>query len=38
MRILVENTTFLLHKIIRIVGIIRVASIIWGKVLYEEIR
>ena len=28
MRVLLENTTFLLHKVIRIAGIIRVAGII----------
>jgi hypothetical protein len=38
MRVLLENTTFLLHKIVRIVGIIRVAGIIRGRALYEEIR
>jgi hypothetical protein len=38
MRVLLENTTFLLHKIVRIAGIIRVASIIRGRSLYEEIR
>ena len=38
MRVLLENTTFLLHKVIRIAGIIRVAGIIRGRVLYEEIR
>ena len=38
MRVLLENTTFLLHKIIRIAGIIRVEGIIRGRVLYEEIR
>ena len=32
MRVLLENTTFLLHKIVRI------ASIIQGRVLYEEIQ
>ena len=31
MRVLLENTTFLLHKIVRIAGIIR------GRALYEEI-
>ena len=30
MRVLLENTTFLLHKVIRIAGIIRVAGIIRG--------
>ena len=34
----VENTTFLLRKIFRIAGIIRVAGIIGGRALYEEIR
>ena len=38
MRVLLENTTFLLHKIVRIAGIIRVAGIIQGRALYEEIR
>ena len=38
MRVLLENTTFLLHKIVRNAGIIRVAGIIQGRVLYEEIR
>ena len=38
MRVLLENTTFLLHKVIRIAGIIRVAGIIRGRALYEEIR
>ena len=38
MRILLENTTFLLHKIVRNAGIIRVAGIIRGRALYEEIR
>ena len=37
-RVLLENTTFLLHKIVRIAGIIRVAGIIRGRALYEEIR
>ena len=32
MRVLLENTTFLLHKKVRIAGIIR------GRALYEEIR
>ena len=32
MRVLLENTSFLLHKIVRIAGIIR------GRALYEEIR
>ena len=32
MRVLLENATFLLHKIVRIAGIIR------GRALYEEIR
>ena len=31
MRVLLENTTFLLNKIVRIAGII------WGRALYEEI-
>jgi hypothetical protein len=38
MRVLLENNTFLLHKVIRIAGIIRVAGTIRGRVLYEEIR
>ena len=38
MRVLLENTTFPLHKIVRIAGIIRVAGIIRGRALYEEIR
>ena len=38
MGVLLENTTFLLHKIVRIAGIIRVAGIIRGRALYEEIR
>ena len=38
MQVLLENATFLLHKIVRITGIIRVAGIIQGRVLYEEIR
>ena len=38
MRVLLENTTFLLHKIVKIAGIIRVAGIIRGRALYEEIR
>ena len=38
MRVLLENTTFLLHKIIRKTGIIRIAGIIRGRALYEEIR
>ena len=33
-----ENTTFLLHTVIRIEGIIRAAGIIRGRALYEEIR
>ena len=37
MRVLLENTTFLLHKIVRIAGIIRDAGIIRGRALYEEI-
>ena len=31
-------TTFSLHKIIRNAGIIRIAGIIQGRALYEEIR
>ena len=38
MRVLLENTTFLLRKNVRIAGIIRVAGIIRGRALYEEIR
>ena len=38
MRVLLENTTFSLHKIIRNAGIIRIAGIIQGRALYEEIR
>ena len=38
MRVLLENITFLLHKVIRIANIIRVAGIIRGRTLYEEIR
>ena len=38
MRVLLENNTFLLHKIVRIAGITRVAGIIRGRALYEEIR
>ena len=38
MRVLLENTTFSLHKIIRNTGIIRIVGIIGGRVLYEEIR
>ena len=38
MRVLLENTTFSLHKIIRNEEIIRIAGIIRGRVLYEEIR
>ena len=38
MRVLLENTTYLLHKIVRIAGVIRVAVIIRGRALYEEIR
>ena len=34
MRVLLENTTFLLHKIVRIAGIIRVAGNIRGRALY----
>ena len=37
MRVLLENITFLLHKIVRISGIIRVVGIIRGRALYEEI-
>ena len=38
MRVLLENTAFLLLKIVKIVGIIRVAGIIQGRALYEEIQ
>ena len=38
MRVLLEKTTFLLHKVIRIAGIIRDAGIIQARVLYEKIR
>ena len=38
MRVLLENTIFLLHKVIRIASIIRDAGIIRGRVLYEKIR
>ena len=38
MRVLLENTSFLLHKFVRIGGIIRVEGIIRGRALYEEIR
>ena len=37
MRVLLENTKFLLHIVISIAGIIRVAGIIRGRILYEEI-
>ena len=38
MQVLLENNTFLLHKIVRILGIIRVAGIIRGRALYEKIQ
>ena len=38
MQVLLENTTFLLHKVVRNAGIIRVAGIIRGRALYEEKR
>ena len=38
MRVLLEKTTFPPHKIVRIAGIMRVAGIIQGRALYEEIR
>ena len=38
MQVLLENTTFPLHKIVRIAGIIRVVGINRGRALYEEIR
>lgn len=34
----VENTTFLLRKIFRIAGIIRVAGIIGGRALYKDLQ
>ena len=37
MRVLLENTAFLLLKIVKIADIIRVASIIQGRALTEEI-
>ena len=37
MRVLLENTTFLLLMIVLIAGIIRVAGIIRGRALYQEI-
>ena len=36
MRVLLENTTFSLHKIIRNGGTIRIVGIIQGRALYEE--
>ena len=39
MRVLLENATFPIHKVIRIIaGIFRVADIIRGRALYKEIR
>ena len=38
MRVLLENNKFMLHKIVRIAGIIRVAGSIRSRALYEEIR
>ena len=39
LRVLLENATFSIHKVIRIIaGIIRVADIIRGRALYKEIR
>ena len=38
MQVLLENATFSLHTIIRIAGIFRIAGIIQGRALYEEIR
>ena len=38
MWVLLENTTFSLHTIVRNAGIIRIAGIIRGRVVYEEIR
>ena len=37
-QVLLENTTFLQHKIVRIEGIVRVVGIIQGRALYEEMR
>ena len=37
-RVLPENTTFLLHNIVRIAGIIKVVGIIRGRDLHEKIR
>ena len=34
MRVLLENTTFLLHKVLRFTGTIRIAGIIRGRALY----
>ena len=38
MRALLENTTFPLHKIVTVAGINRVAGIVQGRALYEEMR
>ena len=38
MRVLLEITKFHLHKSVPTAGIIRVAGIIRGRALYEEIR
>ena len=38
MRVLLENTIFLLQTIFRIAGTIRVVVIIRGRASYEEIR
>ena len=38
MRVLLENITFSLYKIVRNERIIRIAGIIRGRLLYEEIR
>ena len=37
MRVLLENTTFPLHKVTGTTGINGYAGIIWGRVLYEEL-
>ena len=38
MQVLLENSIFLLHKVIRIACIIRDAGITRGRVFYEEIQ
>ena len=35
---IIRKNIKLMHEIIRIAGIIRIAVIIWGRVLLEEIR